>query len=60
MNNYIDPDYEDYINEEFYKDYTYNRHQQVAHQNQRVDSIKQPGRIERQGSLLSGTFHMLL
>ena len=65
MNNYIEPDYEEYINEE-YKDYTYNRYNPHHHRvasplhNKRVDSSNQPGRIERQGSLLTGTFHMLL
>ena len=63
MNNYIEPDYEEYVNEE-YKDYTYNQHHyhhhRVALQNQHVDRRKQPGRIERQDSLLSGTFHLLL
>merc|ERR1712062_44557 len=51
MNNYIEPDYEEYVKEV----YTYNRHQPLsfAPHNQRVDSSKQPGWTRRQDSLLS-------
>ena len=62
MNNYIEPDYEEYVNGG-YKDYTYNHHHHrvaIAPQNQHVNRSKQPGQIERQDSLLSGKFHMLL